>query len=129
MSDQLTTTLEAKLRSLPAQPGVYLMKDAEGVIVYVGKATSLRARVRSYLQGGAQHDIRTREMVRRVADLDTIVVRSEAEALILENNLIQENRPRFNINLRDDKTYPYIKVTSEAFPRVYVTRRLVKDGS
>jgi excinuclease ABC subunit C len=128
MSDLFSSTLEAKLRALPTRPGVYLMKDAEGVIVYVGKAKSLRARVRSYFQGGAQHGIKTREMVRRVADLDTIVVRSEAEALILENNLIKENRPRFNINLRDDKTYPYIKVTSEAFPRVYVTRRLVKDG-
>jgi excinuclease ABC subunit C len=128
MSEPFSSTLEAKLRTLPTRPGVYLMKDAEGVIIYVGKAKSLRARVRSYFQGGAQHGIKTREMVRRVVDLDTIVVRSEAEALILENNLIKENRPRFNINLRDDKTYPYIKVTSEAFPRVYVTRRLVKDG-
>jgi excinuclease ABC subunit C len=128
MLNPSAATLEAKLRSLPTRPGVYLMKDAEGVIIYVGKAKSLRARVRSYFQGGAQHGIKTREMVRRVEDLDTIVVRSEAEALILENNLIKENRPRFNINLRDDKTYPYIKVTDEAFPRVYVTRRLVKDG-
>ncbi len=129
MSSEAISTLEAKLRSLTTQPGVYLMKDAEGVIIYVGKAKSLRSRVRSYFQGGAQHGIKTREMVRRVVDLDTIVVRSEAEALILENNLIKENRPRFNINLRDDKTYPYIKVTSEPFPRVYVTRTLRKDGS
>jgi excinuclease ABC subunit C len=123
-----TTTLDAKLRTLTTSPGVYLMKDAEGTIIYVGKAKSLRSRVRSYFQSGTQHGIKTREMVRRVVDFDTIVVRSEAEALILENNLIKENRPRFNINLKDDKTYPYIKVTSEAFPRVFVTRRLVKDG-
>jgi excinuclease ABC subunit C len=123
-----TATLEAKLRTLTTKPGVYLMKDAEGTIIYVGKAKSLRPRVRSYFQSGSQHGIKTREMVRRVTDFDTIVVRSEAEALILENNLIKENRPRFNINLKDDKTYPYIKVTAEAFPRVFVTRRLVKDG-
>ncbi|HEU0014391.1 MAG TPA: excinuclease ABC subunit UvrC [Longimicrobium sp.] len=122
------TQLEAKLKHISTKPGVYLMKDAEGTILYVGKAKSLRPRVRSYFQGGAQHGIKTREMVRRVADVDTIVVRSEPEALILENNLIKEHRPRFNINLRDDKTYPYIKVTAEIFPRVFVTRRLVKDG-
>lgn len=124
-----TSTLESKLRTLPTQPGVYLMKDAEGTIIYVGKAKSLRARVRSYFQGGAQHGIKTREMVRRVDDVDTFVVRTEAEALILENNLIKENRPRFNISLKDDKTYPYIKVTDEAFPRVFVTRTLRRDGS
>jgi excinuclease ABC subunit C len=129
MSTEAVSTLDAKLRTLTTQPGVYLMKDAEGVIIYVGKAKSLRSRVRSYFQGGAQHGIKTREMVRRVTDFDTIVVRSEAEALILENNLIKENRPRFNINLRDDKTYPYIKVTNEPFPRVFVTRTLRKDGS
>jgi excinuclease ABC subunit C len=123
-------SLEDKLRTLPTRPGVYLMKDAEGVIIYVGKAKSLRARVRSYFAGGQQHGIKTRELVRRIADVDTIVVNTEAEALILENNLIKENKPRFNINLKDDKTYPYIKVTvHERFPRVWVTRRLVKDGS
>jgi excinuclease ABC subunit C len=122
------TTLEARLRSLPTRPGVYLMKDGEGTILYVGKANSLRPRVRSYFASAAQHSLKTREMVRRVADVETIVVRSEAEALILENNLIKEHRPKFNINLRDDKTYPYIKVTSEPFPRVFVTRRLARDG-
>jgi excinuclease ABC subunit C len=123
-------TLEAKLRTLPTRPGVYLFRDAQGVIVYVGKAKSLRSRVRSYFAGGAQHGIKTQELVRRVADVDTIVVSTEAEALILENNLIKENKPRFNISLKDDKTYPYIKVTvHERFPRVWVTRRLVKDGS
>ena len=121
--------VEAKLRHLPARPGVYLMKDAVGEIIYVGKAKSLRSRVRSYFQSGATHSLKTRELVRRVEDLETIVVDTEAEALILENNLIKEHRPRFNISLKDDKTYPYIKVTAERFPRVYVTRRLEKDGS
>jgi excinuclease ABC subunit C len=121
--------VEAKLRHLPTRPGVYLMKDAEGTILYVGKAKSLRSRVRSYFQSSGGHSIKTRELVRRIVDLETIVVDSEAEALILENNLIKEHRPRFNISLKDDKTYPYIKVTAERFPRVYVTRRLEKDGS
>ncbi|HYJ81170.1 MAG TPA: excinuclease ABC subunit UvrC [Longimicrobiaceae bacterium] len=125
----LNPTLESKLRHLPNRPGVYLMKDAGGEILYVGKAGSLRARVRSYFQSGAQHGLKTHELVRRVADVDTIVVSTEAEALMLENNLIKEHKPRFNISLRDDKTYPYIKVTlNERYPRVFVTRRLVKDG-
>ena len=123
-------SLEDKLRTLPARPGVYLFKDAGGEIIYVGKAKSLRSRVRSYFAASAQHGIKTQELIRRAADVDTIVVTTEAEALILENNLIKENKPRFNINLKDDKTYPYIKVTvHERFPRVWVTRRLVKDGS
>jgi excinuclease ABC subunit C len=122
------TTLDARLRSLPTHPGVYLLKDAQGAILYVGKAKSLRSRVRSYFSASPQHGAKTAELVRRVSDVDTIVVRSEAEALILENNLIKSHRPRFNISLRDDKTYPYIKVTAEVFPRVLVTRRLVRDG-
>ena len=122
--------LETKLRHLPARPGVYLMKDAVGSILYVGKAKSLRPRVRSYFAASADHSLKTRELVRRIADFETIVLDSEAEALILENNLIKEHRPRFNISLKDDKTYPYIKVTvQERFPRVYVTRRLERDGA
>jgi excinuclease ABC subunit C len=122
--------LVGKLKHLPAGPGVYLMKARDGEVLYVGKAKSLRSRVRSYFGAGAADSVKTQELVRRIVDLDTIVVGSEAEALILENNLIKEYRPRFNINLRDDKTYPYIKVTvREPFPRVFVTRRLVRDGS
>jgi excinuclease ABC subunit C len=122
--------LKSKLRHLPDRPGVYLMKDAAGDLLYVGKAKSLRSRVRSYFAASQQHSLKTRELVRRIEDFDTIVVGSEAEALMLENNLIKENRPRFNINLKDDKTYPYIKVTvHEAFPRVWVTRRLERDGA
>lgn len=106
------------------------MRGPDGAILYVGKAKSLRSRVRSYFAASASHTPKTRELVRRVADLETFVVDSEAEALILENNLIKEHRPRFNISLKDDKTYPYIKVTvQERFPRVYVTRRLEGDGA
>ena len=125
-----SAALQAKLRHLPPKPGVYLMKDAQGEILYVGKAKSLRSRVRSYFSSAPNPSLRTREMVRRVSDVDTIVVGSEAEALILENNLIKEHRPRFNVSLRDDKSFPYIKVTvQDAYPRVYVTRRLARDGS
>jgi excinuclease ABC subunit C len=114
---------------MPARPGVYFFKDADGGILYIGKAKSLRARVRSHFAADAATSLKNREMLRRVADIDTIVVGSEAEALLLEANLIKEHRPRFNIQLRDDKRYPYIKVTlQESFPRVYVTRRLENDG-
>lgn len=122
--------LETKLRTLPRTPGVYLFRDERGEVLYVGKAKRLRDRVRSYFAASASHGIKTRELVRRVHDLDTIVVGSEAEALILEANLIKEHRPRFNIQLRDDKRYPYIKVTiNEPFPRVFVTRKVRNDGA
>lgn len=122
--------LDRKLRHLPTRPGVYLFKDAQGVILYVGKAKSLRARVRSHFGPDATISLKNQQMIRRVADVDTIVVGSEAEALLLEANLIKAHRPRFNVQLRDDKRYPYIKVTvQEPFPRVYVTRRLEHDGA
>jgi excinuclease ABC subunit C len=125
-----TDSLRSKLRHLPDRPGVYLMKGSDGAILYVGKAKSLRARVRSYFAKTAPDSLKTRELVARIVNFETIVVSSEAEALILENNLIKEHRPRFNVNLRDDKTYPYLKVTvQEPFPRVVVTRRLQKDGA
>ncbi|MCI0433043.1 MAG: excinuclease ABC subunit UvrC [Gemmatimonadetes bacterium] len=125
-----TTTLDKKLRSLPARPGVYIFKDRRGGILYIGKAKSLRARVRSHFATDDATSIKNHEMVRRVRDVDSIVVDSEAEALLLEANLIKAHHPRFNIRLRDDKKYPYIKVTVfEAFPRVWVTRRLDNDGS
>lgn len=115
---------------LPADPGVYLFHGARGEVLYVGKAKSLRHRVRSYLGRGPGADVRTRELARRTRRVETLVVGSEAEALILESNLIKEHRPRFNIQLRDDKRYPYVKVTvGEPFPRVFVTRRVRRDGS
>src|SRR5919202_857681 len=119
-----------KISFLPDSPGVYLWKDAEGRVLDVGKAKRLRSRVRSYFGSDHVDSVKTRALVRQVADLETIVVPSEAHALILEANLIKEYRPRFNIALRDDKSYPYIKVTvQEPFPRVMVTRRLVDDGA
>lgn len=125
-----TPHIQTQLDALPRRPGVYLFRDESGEILYVGKAKDLRARVRSYFRSDASHSIKTRELVRRIADLETLVVGSEAEALILEANLIKEHQPRFNIQLRDDKRYPYIKVTvQEPFPRVWVTRNVRNDGA
>jgi excinuclease ABC subunit C len=122
--------LREKVAQLPLQPGVYLFEDAAGKILYVGKANSLRNRVRSYFLESRWQDAKTGSLVREIADLQYIVVDNQREALALENNLIKQHKPKFNILLRDDKTYPYIKYTAyEKFPRVYVTRRLDKDGS
>src|SRR5579864_1732295 len=120
-----------KIRTIPIQPGVYLYKNAEGEVIYVGKAKNLRSRVRSYFaEGVGEADAKTGTLLREAVDLDYIVVANNKEALALENNLIKQKKPRFNILLRDDKTYPYIKLTlGERYPRVYVTRRLRKDGS
>src|SRR3981081_402400 len=118
-----------KLLHLPDGPGVYLWKNAAGETLYVGKAKRLRSRVRSYFASDHPFSVKTQHLVRQIADLETIVVPTEAHALILEANLIKEYRPKFNIALRDDKSYPYIKVTvQEPFPRVYVTRRVEDDG-
>jgi len=122
--------LREKVDQLPPQPGVYLFQDAGGKILYVGKARSLRSRVKSYFLESRWQDAKTGSLVREIADLEYIVVDNEKEALALENNLIKRHMPKFNVLLRDDKTYPYIRYTAfEKFPRVYVTRRLTKDGS
>jgi excinuclease ABC subunit C len=127
---EMPAAVAAKLAHLPNAPGVYLWKDADGAVLYVGKAKQLRARVRSYWTQDHSASPKTRGLLRKIVDVDTIVVPSEAHALILENTLIKENRPRFNIALRDDKSYPYIKVTvGEPFPRVVVTRQFADDGS
>lgn len=119
-----------KVEQLPAQPGVYLFQDAAETIIYVGKARSLRGRVKSYFLESRWQDAKTGSLVREIADLQFIVVDNEKEALALENNLIKKHKPKFNVLLRDDKTYPYIRYTAfEKYPRVYVTRRLLKDGS
>src|SRR3954451_12780169 len=119
-----------KLPHLPDGPGVYLWKGRDGTTLYVGKAKRLRSRVRSYVTADHAESVKTRALMQSVEALDTIVVPTEAHALILEANLIKEYHPRFNIALRDDKSYPYIKVTvQEPFPRVYVTRRLEDDGA
>src|SRR6266850_870855 len=122
--------LAAKIRTLPVSAGVYLYKNAEGQVIYVGKANNLRSRVSSYFHEGRIEDAKTGSLVREAVDVDYIVVANSKEALALENHLIKQKQPRFNILLRDDKTYPYVKLTmGERFPRVYVTRRLRKDGS
>ncbi len=122
--------LLAKIRTIPTQPGVYLYKNAEGEVIYVGKAKNLRSRVASYFHEGRWEDAKTGTLIREAVDVEYIVVANNKEALALENNLIKQRKPRFNILLRDDKTYPYVKLTlAERWPRVYVTRRLRKDGS
>src|SRR6202167_814807 len=119
-----------KIRTIPAEPGVYLYKNAEGEVIYVGKAKNLRSRVASYFHEGRWEDSKTGTLVREAVDVDYIVVANNKEALALENNLIKQRKPRFNILLRDDKTYPYVKLTlADRFPKVFVTRRLRKDGS
>lgn len=118
------------LAVLPEKPGVYLMHDASGKVIYVGKAVVLKNRVRSYFRNLASHTPKVKAMVAKIAEIETIVTSSEVEALILECNLIKKYRPRYNISLKDDKTYPYLKVTmQEDFPRLYVTRRQMRDGA
>jgi excinuclease ABC subunit C len=122
--------LYEKIRTLPTNPGVYLYKNAEGEVIYVGKANNLRSRVRSYLLEASQANAKTGSLMREAVDLEYILVANEHEALALENNLIKQRKPRFNILLRDDKTYPYVKLTlADCYPKVFVTRRLRKDGS
>jgi excinuclease ABC subunit C len=122
--------LHEKIHALPTQPGVYLYKNAEGEVIYVGKAKNLRSRTRSYLLEASQANAKTGSLMREAVDIDYILVANEHEALALENNLIKQRKPRFNILLRDDKTYPYVKLTlADRFPKVLVTRRLRKDGS
>ena len=121
--------IEEELKKLPGKPGVYIMKDKEDKIIYVGKAISLKNRVRSYFRKTDKTE-RIKKMVSLIDHFEYIVVDNEAEALILECNLIKKNRPRFNVLLKDDKTYPYIKIDIKSdFPGVYITRKVVNDGS
>ena len=129
-SMELSEHLQGILDTLPTKPGCYLMKNAEGTIIYVGKAISLKNRVRSYFHADASHDHKTRRLVREIADIEWIVVGSELEALILEMNLIKRHRPKYNVRLKDDKRYPYIKIHwGEPFPKVTVTRMMTDDGA
>ena len=122
-------SLEEKLDSLPSNPGVYQFKNAEGKVVYVGKAQNLRNRVRQYFQQSRALDPKLDALVSKIADVELMVTDSEVEALILEANLVKKLKPRYNVSLKDDKSYPYIVITNEPFPRVFVTRRIVRDGS
>lgn len=121
-------TIEEKLKDLPIEPGIYIHKNAAGKIIYVGKAKNLRARVRSYFQASRNVDHKTRQLKKLIADFEYIVVDNEVEALVLESNLIKKHKPRFNVMLKDDKQYPHLKLTHEPFPKVVLTRRVVRDG-
>ena len=124
-----STPLTEKLEATPARPGVYLLKDKHGKVIYVGKAKNLRARVRTYFRGGDERS-QVRFLMQRVGDLETLVTVSDKEALILENNLIKQYKPRYNIRLKDDKSYVSVKVTvRDQWPRILVTRKIVRDGS
>lgn len=126
----MTNLVAEKLKLLPDSPGVYIMKDDHGKIIYVGKAIVLKNRVRQYFQSSRNHTPKVRAMVSHIADVETIMTANEVESLILEANLIKKHRPRYNIRLKDDKSYPYVKVTvQEDFPRVFITRRVLRDGA
>jgi excinuclease ABC subunit C len=127
--DTHDTKLEEKLSNLPKQPGIYQYKNSEGKIIYVGKAKNLRNRVRQYFHNPKKLDAKTRSLVSKITDVELIVVDSEVEALILEAVLIKKFKPKYNIFLRDDKSFPYIVITNEPYPRVFVTRRIIHDGS
>jgi excinuclease ABC subunit C len=127
---EISEHIQGILATLPTKPGCYIMHNATGEVIYVGKAINLRSRVRSYFQDRSELDRKTRKLVPQISDLEWILVGSELEALILEMNLIKKHRPRFNVRLKDDKRYPYIKVhLAQPFPKVTVTRQMLKDGS
>src|SRR5512136_3018740 len=126
----VSATLKEKIENLPGSPGVYIYRDASGRIIYVGKAKSLRSRVRSYFQESRALDLKTQHLVSEIADLEYIVTDSEVEALILESTLVKKNQPRYNVNLKDDKSFPYLKLTAnEPYPRIFITRRIKRDGA
>ncbi len=129
MSVHFPESMARKLGNLPRKPGCYLFKDDQSRVIYIGKAKVLRNRVRSYFQEGRLEGPKLQRLKSRIADFDLIVTDSEMEALILEMNLIKEHKPRYNINLKDDKSFPYIRVTNERFPRIFPTRKIIKDGS
>jgi excinuclease ABC subunit C len=122
-------TIAEKLKTLPTSAGIYIHKNAAGKIIYVGKAKNLRNRVRQYFQSSRHQDPKTRQLVKVIADFEFIVVDNEVEALVLESNLIKKHKPRFNVFLKDDKSYPHLKLTNEPFPKVVITRKIVRDGS
>jgi len=123
------TLHQDKVKQVPTKPGVYFFKNDTGDIIYIGKAKHLRNRVRSYFQSSKNQSAKNISMIKRIADIEWIVVRSEVEALLTEANLIKKHQPHYNINLRDDKSFPYIRITKEPYPRVFITREIIRDGS
>ena len=122
------TAVEVQIHSLPDNPGVYQFFDSEGIILYVGKAKNLKKRVSSYFTKKQEYG-KTRVMVKKIRSIRHIVVATESDALLLENNLIKEHQPRYNVLLKDDKSYPWICIKNELFPRIFMTRNIIKDGS
>ena len=121
--------IETKLALLPEQPGVYLWKDKDGTIIYIGKALNLKHRIKNYLNPAGK-DLKTEHLIKNIADLDYIITNSEADAFILEATLVKRYRPKYNIMLKDDKRYPFVKITvNEPFPRIFITRELLKDNA
>ena len=125
----MNTGLNEKIKNIPTNPGVYQFKNNVGEIVYIGKAKNLRTRVRSYFQKNKYQTPKNQSMIKRITDLDWIVVSTEVEALLTEANLVKQHKPHYNINLKDDKSFPYIRITREPYPRIFITRDIVKDGS
>ena len=118
-----------RIQQVPSKPGVYFFKNEEGGIIYIGKAKNLRNRVRSYFQQSKYQSAKNITMIKRIADVEWLVVRSEVEALLTEANLIKQHQPHYNVSLKDDKSFPYIRITKEPYPRVFITRNIVRDGS
>ena len=120
--------LNTKITNIPKRPGVYQFINDKGEIIYIGKAKDLRSRVRSYFQKNKYQTPKNQSMIKRISDLEWIVVSSEVEALLTEANLIKENKPHYNINLKDDKSFPYIRITKEPYPRVFISRDITKTS-
>ena len=125
----MNSHLKRKLKNIPTKPGVYQFKNSDGEIIYIGKAKNLRNRVRSYFQKNKYQTSKNQSMIKRITNVDWIVVRSNVEALLTEANMIKEIQPKYNVSLKDDKSFPFIRITNEPYPQVLLTRKIVKDGS
>ena len=125
----MTLIKKSKIQQVPTKSGVYFFKDESGEIIYIGKAKNLRNRVRSYFQRSKHQSVKNISMIKRITDVEWLVLRTEVEALLTEANLIKQHQPHYNVSLRDDKSFPYIRITKEPYPRVFITRNIVRDGS
>ncbi len=121
--------MDNKIKQIPTKPGVYFFKNEDETIIYIGKAKNLRNRVRSYFQQRKHQSAKNISMIKRITDVEWLVVRSEVEALLTEANLIKKHQPHYNVSLKDDKSFPYIRITKEPYPRVFITRNIIRDGS
>ncbi len=128
-SQRISKMMKNKIKQIPTKPGVYFFKDESGEIIYIGKAKQLRNRVRSYFQQSKHQSAKNISMIKRITDVEWLVVRSEVEALLTEANLIKKHQPHYNVSLKDDKSFPYIRITKEPYPRVFITRNIIRDGS